>query len=158
MGLEFANYHLTFRYPKKELPCGHGQSGRERTEGEWRITRRKMTLPSGSQAQPGQLQVESISQNGYKIDVLPIATWNALLRLRLALLDQPPTFPPRMRRPPDTMLPETSAPPRSDPAGRSTSCQSVADREFKMTAQSAPPSASRHTPIRAIGQGFRVGY
>jgi hypothetical protein len=162
LGLEFANYDLTFRYPKSLTLVSTGDPVGDRTEGELRITRSKTEAPIRMAGfNLGNFQVNSITQDAYKIDVY------ANRHLEPAL--QPPssannsehlnTLPlPRPRRSgpvtPEPNVPQ--APP--DPAARLLQlAKDVAGALDFLTAQFGPPPIHRLavTPIPGgFGQGF----
>jgi hypothetical protein len=48
VGSGFAAYDLTFRYPKRLTLVASGDPVEERTEGDWRITHRRTTVPVGA--------------------------------------------------------------------------------------------------------------
>lgn len=160
MGAEFATYDLTFQYPRNLTLVATGGVMEDRTEGDWRITRRKTESPirfAGFNL--GDFQSASIHENGYRIDVyanrhveaalepkglplLPDATSGAVVRSG--------------RRDPRELLPDVALP--LDPAGRFAQVEKdVADTLEFMTKEFGPP-ATRNlaiTPIPAsFGQGF----
>jgi hypothetical protein len=163
IGLEFANYDLTFRYPRNLTLVTTGSPLEDRTEGEWRITRRKTDAPirlAGFNL--GNFQVDSITQNAYKIDVYANRHLERALQPKASTpgIQPPNTFPmPRMRRMPDTMMSETSAPlPPPDPAGRLDQlAKGVADALEFMTAQFGPPPI-RNLAVTPIPGGFGQGF
>jgi len=70
VGIEFAKYDLTFRYPKRLTLVANGTLVDDRTEGDWRITRRKLDTPVRFVGfNLGDFQALSSSAGGYKIDV-----------------------------------------------------------------------------------------
>jgi len=48
VGSSFAAYDLTFRYPKRLTLVASGDPVEDRTEGDWRITHRRTTIPVGA--------------------------------------------------------------------------------------------------------------
>ena len=48
VGSAFASYDLTFRYPKRLTLVSSGDPVEDRTEGDWRITHRRTTIPVGA--------------------------------------------------------------------------------------------------------------
>ncbi len=71
VGTEFAKYDLTFRYPKNLTLVATGGLVEDRTDGDWRITRRKTDVPgSFRRIQSGRFSIRSaIEEKGNKIDV-----------------------------------------------------------------------------------------
>jgi hypothetical protein len=161
VGLEFANYELTFRYPKTLTLVATGSPVEDRTEDDWRITRRKTESPirlAGFNL--GNFQSVSVSQSGYKIDVYANRHLERALQPKAQLAPLPAaTVPfPRPRRSPDPILQDLSPPPPADPAARiEPLARGVAGAVEFMTAQFGP-SPIRNlsiTPIPgAFGQGF----
>ncbi|HEX4594391.1 MAG TPA: M1 family aminopeptidase [Bryobacteraceae bacterium] len=162
VGLEFANYDLTFRYPRNLVLVATGSPVEDRIDGDWRITRRKTEAPirlAGFNL--GNFQVDSITENVFKIDVY------ANRHLERALIPKtsnpaqfPPTFPsPRMRRAPETILSEANAPmPPPDPAARLNQLtKGVTDALEFMTAQFGPPPI-RNLAVTPIPGGFGQGF
>jgi len=162
IGLEFANYDLTFRYPRNLTLVATGRTVEDRTDGEWRITRRKTEAPirlAGFNL--GNFQVDSITQNAYKIDVYANRHLERALQPKAASPMQPPnTFPmPRMRRAPENIMSEANAPPPPpDPAARLDQlAKGVADALDFMTAQFGPPPI-RNLAVTPIPGGFGQGF
>lgn len=160
-GLEFANYDLTFRYPKNLTLASSGSSVEERTEGDWKISHRRTEGPirfAGFNL--GDFQAASIDRNGYHIDVYANRHIEAALQPRPAPLpDAPATVVPRGRRNPMDIASINPAPPLPiDPAGRFGEIEKNVDEALDfMTAAFGPPAthALSITPIpAAFGQGF----
>ena len=162
LGLDFADYDLTFRYPKNLTLVTAGTPIQDGTEGDWRITRSKTDAPirlAGFNL--GNFQVSSITGSGYKIDVYANRHLERALQPKLpAPAIQPPTFPgPRGRRQPDPILSEANAPPPPpNPAGRLDQlAKGVADSLDFMTAQFGPPPM-RNLAVTPIPGGFGQGF
>jgi hypothetical protein len=163
LGLEFANYDLTFRYPKTLTLVATGSLIEDRTEGDWRITRRKTEAPvrlAGFNL--GNFQVDSTMQNGYKIDVYANRHLERALQPKAATstTPPPPAFPTRLRRStPDTLLSDTNTPlPPPDPAARVNQLvKGVADALDFMTAQFGP-APIRNLAVTPIPGGFGQGF
>jgi hypothetical protein len=160
MGTEFGTYDLTFQYPRTLTLVATGGVVEDRTEGDWRITRRKTESPIRFAAfNLGDFQSASIQENGYQIDVY------ANRHVEAALQPKGPPLPPEpmpgtvarpRRRDPRELLPDMTLP--LDPAGRFAQVEKdVADTLEFMTKEFGPP-ATRNlaiTPIPAsFGQGF----
>jgi hypothetical protein len=163
LGQEFANYELTFRYPKNLTLVATGSPVEDRMDGEWHISRRKTDTPirlAGFNL--GNYQVDSITQNGYKIDVYANRHLERALQPKASTPSIPPpnAFPlPRMRRMPDTVMLDTSPPlPPPDPAARLAQlAKGVADALDFMTAQFGP-SPIRNLAVTPIPGGFGQGF
>ncbi len=163
LGMEFANYDMTFRYPKNLTLVATGAPVEDRTEGDWRITRRKTDAPirlAGFNL--GNFVVNSTVQNSYKIDVYANRHLERALLPKAAMPIQPPnTFPiSRPRRAADTLLNETSTPiqPPPDPAARLAQLvKGVADALDFMTVQFGMP-AIHNLAVTPIPGGFGQGF
>jgi len=162
LGIEFANYDMTFRYPRNLTLVATGAPVEDRTEGDWRITRRKTDVPirlAGFNL--GNFQVNSTMENGYKIDVYANRHLERALQPKTGMgLPPPDTFPMhRPRRAPDALISEAAAPlPPPDPAARMTQLvRGVADALDFMTAQFGPPPI-RNLAITPIPGGFGQGF
>ncbi|HEV2690007.1 MAG TPA: M1 family aminopeptidase [Bryobacteraceae bacterium] len=161
LGMEFANYDLTFRYPKALTLVATGNVAEDRTVEDTRITRWKTESPirfAGFNL--GDFQSVSIAQDGYKIDVYA----NRHLEAALQQKGSPPLPPPlpgnplsRSRRLPDLSAADPTPPP-PDPAARlHLVAKDVAGALEFMTAQFGPPAMKNLsiTPIPGrFGQGF----
>jgi len=164
LGMEFANYDMTFRYPKNLTLVATGTPVEDRTEGDWRITRRKTDSPirlAGFNL--GNFQLNSIAQNGYKIDVYANRHLERALQPKTVLNSIQPTntFPiQRPRRAPEGLLSEATTPlqPPPDPAARLDQlAKGVADALDFMTAQFGP-APIRHLAVTPIPGGFGQGF
>jgi hypothetical protein len=160
MGGEFANYDLTFRYPKNLTLVATGSPVDDRTEGTTRITRRKTESPirfAGFNL--GNFQSVSVTQDGYQIDVYANRHLEASLQPKgTAVFPTPMTGNPSARtRHMGEPGPE-SAPAPADPAARlHLLAKDVAGAVEFMTAQFGPPAQTKLavTPIPGrFGQGF----
>ena len=160
MGTEFATYDLTFRYPRNLTLVATGGVVEDRTEGDWRITRRKTESPirfAGFNL--GDFQSATINENGYRIDVYANRHVEAALEPKRPPLPEevtPPAVARPRRRDPRELLPDVPLP--LDPAGRFARVEKdVVETLDFMTKEFGPP-ATRNlsiTPIPAsFGQGF----
>ena len=162
VGMEFANYDLTFRYPKNLTLVATGSLVEDRTEGDWRITRRKTQAPTRLAGfNLGNFQAISIAQNPYKVDVYANRHLEKALQPKAATTPLQAPTPPfaRVRRQPESILQEAAPPPPpADPAARlELLAKGVTDALQFMTAQFGPPPIRNLavTPIPgAFGQGF----
>ena len=162
LGFEFANYDLTFRYPKNLTLVATGDPVEERTDGEWRITRRKTEAPirlAGFNL--GNYRVDSITQDPFKIDVYANRHLERALQPTASLNStQPPNlFPfPRTRRSAPTVPEPNALPPPPDPAARLLQVgKDVADALDFLTGQFGPPPI-RNLAVTPIPGGFGQGF
>jgi hypothetical protein len=120
LGPQLTTFDLTFRYPRDLELVTPGEVVEDRTEGEWRITRRR---PSGPIRMAGfnlgDYAHARISRGGFVVDVCGNRTVEPALRPRPSL---PPALPPAGPRRPGrgSPLPDmlTPPPPTVDPLGR----------------------------------------
>ncbi len=146
VGTEFATYDLTFRYPKNLTLVATGALVDDRTDGDWRVTRRKTDTPvrfAGFNL--GDFQSVSIGHQGYKIDVYANRHFESALE---------PKTPPSLAPHPSgaSAIPSPNAAPRLQLVAKG-----VADTLEFMTAQFGPPPLPylAVTPIPGtFGQGF----
>ena len=158
-GMEFANYDLTFHYPKNLTLVATGRPIEDRTEENGRVTRRKTDAPirfAGFNL--GNFQSLSLTHGDYKIDVYANRHLEAALQPKVpAMLVPPPSLPfNRARRDPVPAVPITPAP--LDPAARLALLEKdVVEALDFMTAEFGPPPMHNLaiTPIPGgFGQGF----
>ena len=162
VGIEFAGYDMTFRYPRNLTLVATGTQVEDRTEGDWRITRRKTEAPirlAGFNL--GNFRVESSTENSFKIDVYANRHLERALQPKAAnTMAAPSTIPtPRTRRAPETILSEANSPmPPPDPAARLNQlAKGVADALDFMTAQFGSPPI-RNLAVTPIPGGFGQGF
>ena len=160
LGIELANYDLTFRYPKSLTLVATGTAVEDRVEDNWRVTRYKTSTPVRLVGfNLGNFQTLSLKRDAYKIDVYA----NRHLESALApKAPPPPVLPPpsfnRTRRLTDPLVNEPAPLPPPDPAGRlELLAKDVAGALEFMTAEFGPPPIETLavTPIPGgFGQGF----
>lgn len=163
LALDFANYDLTFRYPRNLTLVATGNPIEDRTDGEWRVTRRKTETPirlAGFNL--GNFRVDSTTQDGYKIDVYANRHLERALQPKVPVtgIQAPNGFPPvRQRRSVDTILSESNAPPPPpDPGARLDQlARGVSDALEFLTAQFGPPPI-RNLAVTPIPGGFGQGF
>ncbi len=69
-GVRFTNYDLTFRYPREFDLVSAGDVVEDRTEGEWKITRRRTSQPIRIAAfNMGDFEHVRLERGGYVVDV-----------------------------------------------------------------------------------------
>jgi len=159
-GLEFAQYDLLFRYPKDLDLVTPGDVVEDRTDGDWRITRRRTASPIRIAAfNLGNYEHARVERGGYVVDVCA----NRALERALQPRPQTTTLPPiptviRTRRTPDLLAETQTVPPAPDPMARLKSLASeVASALEFMASKFGPPTLPHLTvsPIPAsFGQGF----
>ncbi len=161
IGVELANYDVTFRYPKNLVLVASGTPLEDRTEGNWRITRRKSDSPlrfAGFNL--GDFRSTSIDQNGYHIDVYANRSLERALTPVQPDLPIPPVTRPRRRQrvaslPADSSVAAAQPP---DPAARIQQLtRNVVESLDFMTAKFGPAPLRNLaiTPIPGrFGQGF----
>ena len=161
LGADFADYDLTFRFPRALTLVATGDVVEDRTEGNTHIVRRKSSLPirfAGFNL--GDFQSVAIPNKDYKIEVYANRRLEAALQPKAPPMPIPPPAPqPRMRRDiPPIITPELAPSLPPDPAGRLAQIEKdVVDTLDFMTAQFGPPATRTLaiTPIPAtFGQGF----
>ncbi|MDX2154308.1 MAG: M1 family aminopeptidase [Bryobacteraceae bacterium] len=156
--LQFAGYDLTFRYPKALTLVSTGETVEERTEGEYKVVRRKTIAPvrlAGFNL--GEYQSVSASAAGYTVDVYANRRVEAALQPRTPVLiaPVPPVWPRTQRRPEMISLPPPAPP---NPAARLQELAAdIADSMAFFTGILGPAPVQRLTvsPIPGkFGQGF----
>src|ERR1039458_9435575 len=155
VGLQFAKYDLTFRYPKDLDLVTAGELVEEHEEGDWRITRRKTSAPiriAGFNL--GQYERVRLTRNGYTVEVCANrAIEPALAGKRPQAAEMPPG--PRQREPEIVILPPELPP---DPQARLQEIASeIASAVEFMAARFGPPALPTLTvaPVPGrFGQGF----
>ena len=167
-GLEFATYSLQFRYPADLTLVTAGEVMEDRTEGEWRVTRRQPGVPirvagfnlgnyARSTKQNAGLTVDVFGNRGLDPALRPEPTATIVRETRPA----PPTRPIRPGEPPaylarPNIVTTTPAPP--DPLARmeAVAADVAASLEY-FSGLFGPPALPRLTvaPIPGtFGQGF----
>ena len=155
VGLQFAKYDLTFRYPKDLDLVTAGELVEEHEEGDWRITRRKTSAPiriAGFNL--GQYERVRLTRNGYTLEVCANrAIEPALAGKRPQAVEMPPG--PRQREPEIVILPPELPP---DPQARLQEIASeIASAVEFMAARFGPPALPTLmvAPVPGrFGQGF----
>jgi hypothetical protein len=158
-GTHFSNYDLLFRYPKDLDLVTPGDIVEDRTEGDWRITRRR--TPSAIRIAAfnlGNYEHARLERGNYVVDVC------ANRALERALLPRPQTvttmLPPgiRPRRMPDPLADAQVIPPPMDPMARLQSLASEVASALEFMASKFGPPTLAHLTVSPIpgtfGQGF----
>jgi hypothetical protein len=156
-GQQFATYDLLFRYPRDLDLVTPGEVVEDRTEGDWRTTRRRTSSPIRMAAfNLGNYEHVRLERGGYTVDVCANRTLESALQPR----PQPVvTLPPpgiQRRRQPDPL--ETAAPLEPTPQTRlQVLASEVASALEYMASKFGPPALPQLTvsPIPGtFGQGF----
>ena len=155
IGLQFAKYDLTFRYPKDLDLVTAGELVEEREEGDWRITRRKTSAPIRMAGfNLGQYERVRVKRNGYTLEVCANRAIEPALEDKYAeTAVEPPGL--RHREPEIVMLPPELP---TDPLARLQDIASeIASAVEFMAARFGPPALPTLTvaPVPGrFGQGF----
>ena len=161
-GMQFARHDLTFRYPKDLGLVATGEIVDDRTEGDWRVTRRRTSSRirvAGFNL--GNYQRESVTRGGYTVEVYANRQVERALEPKVQaviLLPQLSPLTPLSQRRPVDVIRMPVEPLRPNPAARLERLASEisAALEF-MSAHFGPPPLKTLTvsPIPgAFGQGF----
>jgi hypothetical protein len=155
---QFSTYDMRFKYPQDLDLVTAGDVVEDRTEGEWRITRRKTAAPirlAGFNL--GNYLHARVERGGYTVDV---CANRALERDLKPKADLPPLVvgPPSFRKKlPDPMTTASPPPPPSPAERLKQLADGVAAALEFMTSKFGPPALPHLTvsPIPgAFGQGF----
>lgn len=159
-GVQAATFDLTFRYPRDLELVTAGDVIEDRTEGDWRITRRRPSVPIALAGfNLGNYAHARVTRGEYVIDVCA----NRALEPSMQPRPQPPPtvpLPVPGRRPRTAALdiPAIAPPPPADPLARLQSlAQDVASALEFMASKFGPPTIPHLTvsPIPGtFGQGF----
>jgi hypothetical protein len=156
----FAPYDVTFRYPRNLDLVATGEIVDEKTEGEWRITRRKTPSPvrfAGFNL--GDYEKASAVRGPFSVEVYGNRLVDPALqpRSRDVPLVPPPGFPPRNSRRPEMMsVPLSTAPLNPLARLQSLASEMATSMEFLSTHLGPPPQKTLLvSPIPGFfGQGF----
>ncbi len=157
-GTQFSNYDLLFRYPKDLDMVAPGDVVEDRTEGNWRITRRR--TPSAIRIAAfnlGNYQHARLEHGSYIVDV---CANRALERaLRPSIQSVTPILPPGIRsRRPDPLSEAQVVLPPPDPMARLQNLASEVASAMEFMASKFGPPTLAHLTVSPIpgtfGQGF----
>jgi hypothetical protein len=157
-GFTSASFDLTFRYPRDLELVTPGDVVEDRTEGEWRITRRKPAAPIGLAGfNLGNYAHAHVTRGEYEVDVCANRALEPALQPRPPLPSvMPPTAGRRSPRGPAIEVAPAATP--ADPLARmQTLASDVASALEFMGSKFGPPAISHLTvsPIPGqFGQGF----
>ena len=156
-GQQFASYDLLFRYPHDLDLVTPGEVVEDRTEGDWRTTRRRTSAPIRMAAfNLGNYEHARLERAGYTVDVCANRKLESALQPRpLPILAAPPQVMPR-RRQPDVL--DSNVPMEPSPQTRlQVLASEVASALEYMASRLGPPALPQLTvsPIPGtFGQGF----
>lgn len=155
-GMQFAKYDLTFRYPKDLDLVTAGDLVDEHEEGDWRITRRRTSVPIRMAGfNLGQYDRVRVKRNGYDLEVCANRAIEPALENQPApiIAEKPPG--PQPREPEILMLPPDLAP---DPAARLQEIANEIASALEFFAAHFGPPALRTLTVAPVpgrfGQGF----
>lgn len=157
-GLDFATYDLTFRYPKTLSLVTAGDIVEDRTDGDWRVTRRRITTPvrlAGFNL--GMYEQSTATKAGFTVEVYGNRRVEAALERphEVIVLPPPQIHPSRTARTP--VIITTPAPPPDPTARLKFLANDVASALEFMAGWLGPPALNTLTvsPIPGtFGQGF----
>lgn len=155
VGLQFAKFDLTFRYPKDLDLVTPGDLVEEHEDGDWRVTRRKTSVPirfAGFNL--GQYERVRVSRAGYTVEVCANRGVEPALASRRP--EPPPEPPGRDARQPAIVMLPPQLPPEPVMRLQEIASEITAALEF-MAARFGPPALPTLTvaPVPGrFGQGF----
>ncbi len=161
-GWQYSAYDLSFRYPKDLDLVSAGEVVEDRTEGDWRITRRRTSSEIRMAGfNLGEYEHARLERNGYTVDVCANRTLERALQPKPQVV---PLVPPistsgRMRRPGEA-IPEstTITPPAPDPMARLKELASEVASSLEFMASRFGPPTLPHITVSPVpgtfGQGF----
>ena len=157
-GEQFASYDLLFRYPRDLDLVTPGEVVEDRTEGEWRTTRRRTSAPIRLAAfNLGDYQHARVERGGYVVDVCANRTLERALQPRpqQPIIISPPSALQRRRQPDLTEAPLALEP---SPEQRLQALASEVASALEYMASRFGPPALPHLTVSPIpgtfGQGF----
>ncbi len=157
-GPQFASYDLTFRYPRNLELVTPGDVIEDRTEGEWRITRRRPSSPirlAGFNL--GDYVHARVARGSYVVDVCANRSLEMALQPRPQLPAVTSPLGGRRRGAPTVPL-ELPPPPPPDPLDRLKGLASDIASALDFMASKFGPPALAHLTVSPIpgtfGQGF----
>ena len=157
VGLQFAKYDLTFRYPKDLDLVTAGELVEEHEEGDWRITRRKTGVPIRMAGfNLGQYERVRLTRNGYTLEVCANRAIEPALAGRSFGLGGRAAAGPARRNEPEIMILPPELPPDPEVRLQEIASEIASALEF-FAARFGPPALPNLTvaPVPGrFGQGF----
>jgi hypothetical protein len=157
-GPQFATYDLTFRYPRDLELVTPGDIVEDRTEGEWRITRRRPSAPIRMAGfNLGDYAHAQVERAGYVVDVCANRSLEPALQPRPIV--SMPAAPPR-RPSSRNVFSEIGIPPSPmvDPLARLQYLASEIGASIEFMASKFGPPALAHLTVSPIPGNFGQGY
>jgi hypothetical protein len=158
-GLQFATYDLTFRYPRDLHLVTPGQVVEDRTEGDWRVTRRRTPSIRMAGFNFGHYEHTRVTRGGLAVDVYANRGLEKALQPRPLppLIVAPPPVPwSRNRRPEVLQIPNEPPPP--SPVFRLQDLASEIGSALEFMASRFGPPATNLLNVSPVpgrfGQGF----
>jgi Peptidase family M1 domain len=162
LGGQFATFDLTFRYPRDLELVTPGEVIEDRTEGEWRITRRRPAAPirlAGFNL--GDYAHARVSAGGYLVDVCGNRTVEPALRVRptpdTLVLPNPGTTRRRIRGPVEPSALVTPAPVLNPMERLQKLATNISGMIEFMASKFGPPALAQVT-VSPIPGNFGQGY
>jgi hypothetical protein len=157
-GLQFADYDLRFRFPKDLDLVTAGDVVEDRTEGEWRTTRRRTSAPIRMAGfNLGNYAHARLERGGYVVDVCANrALEKALLPRPVDVVPMPP--PLRLGKPTSIENVRVTPPPPPDPLERLHSLASEIASAMDFMASKFGPPALPHLTVSPIPGSFGQGF
>lgn len=161
-GVPFAQYEVTFRYPVTLDLVLPGEAVDERTEGEWRIVRRRTESPVRLFGfNVGEYRRHEEVRGDYRIQLFANRRLEKALEPPPAVVLVPRNEPPwaqRRQRGVQDLVTLPAAPPRANPAARLEALAKEIADAFEFMAEHFGPPPSRTLTVSPIpgffGQGF----
>lgn len=161
-GFLSATFDLTFRYPKDLELVTAGDVVEDRTEGEWRITRRRPSAPIGLAGfNLGNYAHARVTRGAFVVDVCANRALEPALQPRAPApppMIVAPTIGRRTARGPTTVDLPAPTPPPADPLARLQTLASDVASALEFMASKFGPPAITHLTVSPIpgqfGQGF----
>jgi hypothetical protein len=157
-GEQFVTYDLLFRYPRDLDLVTPGDVVEDRTEGEWRTTRRRTSAPIRMAAfNLGNYEHARLERGGYVVDVCANRTLERALQPRpQPIITTPPPTMQRRRQQPDPLESRLPMEPSPEPRLQVLASEVASAMEY-MASRFGPPALPHLTvsPIPGtFGQGF----
>jgi len=159
IGSGFAAFDLTFRYPKRLTLVASGDPVDERTEGDWRITHRRTTIPVGAAGfNLGDYEKVAGMAAGISFEVYGNRHLMEALRPRAVLVPAPQPMGIRRRRPSPEPLTTEVTPLAPDPLARLRAVAADVSSSLEFYSGLFGPPALKTLTVAPIpgtfGQGF----